>query len=162
MMTRMTNIRLFIIFSVFFPLVSLAQECLVSTTPPKLIETFPGITEAKLNSDTGRYGATLNNGDIVQISYAPCDLGLRGHYLSMNESGEKETLATIKLFLTYLLPSETVANQVLPQLNKLTLIDFQNAVELRGINDKHKLTFRPSNSSLFQWEVHYEWVPPLH
>jgi hypothetical protein len=142
--------------------VSHAQDCMVSTAPPEVIEQFPGIETDKLNKEKGYYSASLENGDQILVYFAPCDLALRGHYLWRHTPDSETLRETIRLFVSYMVPAQPDKEKVARQLREKGDINVNQSVTLQGRGDKHKITLQDSSSTMFVKELHYEWLPPRH
>lgn len=138
-----------------------AEDCLVSTNPPAIIGNYPGVSEDKLNEDKGFYVASMTNGDKLMVSFSPCELALRGHYLLTRNLPDNELKDKVISFVGQLLPTQSDRKRVAEQLAGLSYSIGTEAV-VQGTNDEHRITISESSSPLFEREIHYEWLPPLH
>jgi len=136
-----------------------AEDCLMSTNPPKIVEGYPGLQEERLDKDAGFYLASLDNGDQIMVSFSQCELSLRGHYLIQDSIDIDSVLET---FLSHMVPVQEHAEMLIDKLEKHGGLMPGESILLDGEGDQHKLTVKHSDSHFFEYEIHYEWLPPLH
>lgn len=138
---------------------SYADDCLMSTNPPRIVEGYPGVQKETLDRDAGFYSASLENGDQIMVSFSQCELSLRGHYL-VRESIDIESV--LETFLSHMAPAQEHSKKLVDRLRKHGWLASGESILLDGVGDQHRLTVKHSDSRLFEHEIHYEWLPPLH
>jgi len=139
---------------------SYSEDCHASTDARALMSTLPELQSEKLIARTGKYSAVLKNGDIVMAMFTTCGLGLSAHYLSVKPLNSNERMAHVKMFLSHILPSQSVVNKVIPQLQGFKGNSFDKAVVLEGLGDQHQVVIKPSPSPLYSLDIQYNWIPP--
>lgn len=157
----MKNVKIYLILLIaVISLPLYAAECPVSTDTRLLMKSHPNLTKEKLVKKDGQYSAQLKNGDIVLAKFSTCSLGMSAHYFSVKKMSDDETLARVKMFLSRVLPSEQVANKVLPQLAGLEVNKLKQAIVLKGLGSQHKIIIKPSASTIYKQHIQYDWIPP--
>lgn len=139
-----------------------AEDCLVSTDMRPLLSKAPELQEEKINTKDGRYSALLKNGDILVAQFATCDLGIQAHYFSVTNLNDQQLKQRVHMLLSSVLPSDTVAGKVLPQLDSLSVEALKQPQIFQGLNDEHQIHIQPSPSPAFHTLISYDWIPPQH
>lgn len=142
-----------------FSSASLSEDCLVSTGTPDIVAGFPGVVDDHLNEAEGRYSASFEDGGLIMVSFAPCELALRAHYLKKGavlEEGELEQL------LKYLIPSQSSQDKVVGAVKAGKPLKVGDTQVYEGVNDQHQVSVQASKSPAYSLEIHYEWLPPQH
>lgn len=157
------RIALIVLLGAFASCFSYAQDCLVSTSARKFMSSSPLLQQETLIESNGRYTASLANGDAVLAQFATCELGLKARYLvAPRDAHDDALLKLIKQFLSRIMPSAEQRTTVLPQLKGLGLNEFKKSIVIKGVNDMHRISFDEQAGPFFQFEIHYEWIPPQH
>lgn len=140
--------------------IATADECLVSTNPPELIESYPGVSEQRYAPDEGEYSAILENGDLIMVRYGRCELFMTSSYFSKAESIDQSTIA---IWAKSLISSSAARDSI--ELEISTHGDsFSPGDELIVDvgNGSHSIVFVPSESPYFAASARYRWIPPEH
>ena len=137
-----------------------ARDCLVHTTPRKLLSNHPQLLRETLLLDNGRYSAILKNGDFALASFSRCDLGMSVHYFSAENLDKNQLKTKLKILSKYFLPSDEVAARVIPQIASLTEKKLGEGAILDGIGDQYKVTVIPFAGHTYRLHIQYDWIPP--
>lgn len=145
----------------FFAAITQAEDCLVSTLPPERLASLPQIKAATNNDELGLYHVAFTNGDQILAHYGTCELALNAHYL-LRQTSEPE-FQQIAEYLAALVPSKARGPELVAQLNSSQALALNRPLQLKGAaDDAHVLTLKSATSPLFAFELHYQWLPPLH
>ena len=152
----------FLLFSavILWSLSSFAEDCLVKTDLRPLMTGVTDLQEEKTNVADGRYTAVLKNGDVIMAQFATCDLGMQASYMSVKALDNAALMQRLEMFITRVLPSDTVVTKVLPQLKALKPAALQKPVILQGLNDQHQVVVKSAASPNFHTIIQYNWIAP--
>lgn len=137
-----------------------AEDCFVSTNPPKLVESYPGVAEQYLDPDLGAYSAILENGDLILVQYGRCELSKTSSYHSHSATFSRETLT---VWVEHLIPSSSSLEAFRQQVASHGG-SFQPGDEVIVEDDYegHSIRIKLSENPDFRISAHYEWLPPRH
>lgn len=138
-----------------------AQDCMVSTNPPAELQNYPGLVEKRLDDTLGFFSAKLSDNDILSAKFGLCELSLTAFLLSTSED-KTQLIEKTQNLLRHVAPNFKQDNQLKEQVQNLNFDSLTNSVELSGEYAQHAIILKPSNSPLFQWEIHYQWLAPEH
>ena len=156
---KQTQSLLFITLA-FWSLASNAEDCVVKTDVRPLMSGMPALQEEKIFATEGRYTAVLKNGDVMLARFATCDLGMQANYMSVKALDNTELMQVLEMFLTRVLPSDTVAKKVLPQLKGLSSAALRKTITLQGLNDQHQIIVKSATNKNFNTMIEYNWIAP--
>lgn len=139
---------------------TVAEDCLVSTNPPQLVESYPGVAEQHSDPEQGLYSAILENGDLIMLRYGRCELLKKSDYFSRSETISQTSLAT---WAGHLIASSSAVESFEQKITGHGT-NFRPGDELliEDGNGSHSIMIVPSESPYFRVTARYEWIPPKH
>lgn len=140
--------------------IATADDCLVSTNPPELIESYPGVSEQHFAPDEGKYSAILGNGDLIMLRYGRCELAMTSSYFSLAESIDQTTITT---WASSLISSSAERESMEREISAhgASFSPGDKLIVDAG-NGSHSIVLVPSESPYFSVSARYKWIPPEH
>lgn len=139
---------------------AVAEDCLVSTAPPKLVESYPGVAGQRSDPEQGLYSAILENGDLIMVRYGRCELLKKSSYFSRSETISQNSLAT---WTGHLIASPSAVESVERQItSRGTKFQPGDELVIEDSNGSHSIVIVSSESPYFRVTARYEWIPPKH